>query len=130
MQKPGIPADEDARIDALRSYAILDTPLAPSFDRLTRLAAHLFDVPVALVSLIDSERQWIKSKVGIDVCETSRDVSLCAHAILNSTLFVVPDAAADQGLPTIPLWLASSISGSMPVHRCAAARVATWERSA
>src|SRR3954452_8284190 len=95
MQKPGIPADEDARIDALRSYAILDTPPAPSFDRLTRLAAHLFDVPVALVSLIDSERQWFKSKVGVDVCETSRDVSLCAHAILNNTLFVVPDAAAD-----------------------------------
>ena len=96
MEKPGIPADEDARIEALRSYAILDTPPAPSFDRLTRLAAHLFDVPIALVSLIDSERQWFKSKVGIDVCETSRDVSLCAHAILNSTLFVVPDAAADS----------------------------------
>ena len=95
MQKPGIPADEDARIQALRSYAILDTPPAPSFDRLTRLAAHLFDVPIALVSLIDSERQWIKSRVGVDVCETSRDVSLCAYAILNSTLFVVPDAAAD-----------------------------------
>jgi PAS domain S-box-containing protein len=95
MQKPGIPVDEDARIEALRSYAILDTPPAPSFDRLTRLAAHLFDVPVALVSLIDSERQWFKSRVGIDVCETSREVSLCAHAILNNTLFVVPDAAAD-----------------------------------
>jgi GAF domain-containing protein len=71
MQKPGIPADEDARIDALRSYAILDTPPAPSFDRLTCLAAHLFDIPVALVSLIDSERQWFKSRFGIDVCETS-----------------------------------------------------------
>ena len=86
MQEPAVPEDEAARLKELRSLNILDTPPEERFDRLTRLAARLFDVPVALVSLVDENRQWFKSCVGLDATETSRAVSFCGHAILGSEL--------------------------------------------
>jgi GAF domain-containing protein len=95
MAKPPIPADEEVRLACLRSYAILDTQPESGFDDLAALAAHLFGVPMAFVSLVDSERQWFKAKVGLDVCETSRDVAFCAHAIVQDAPLVVPDALRD-----------------------------------
>ena len=103
MQSPDFPPDEAFRLRTLTSLSILDTPAEERFDRLTRLAQRLFNVPIALVSLIDSNRQWFKSCQGLDVRETPRDVSFCAHAILGNDLLVVPDAAADARFADNPL---------------------------
>ena len=92
---PAIPDDEVARLDALRTLQILDTTPEERFDRLTRLAKRLFNVPVALVSLTDSNRQWFKSAAGIANGQMPRDTSFCAHAILGKGIFIVPDALND-----------------------------------
>ena len=103
MQAPEIPGDEELRLHALREYDILDTPPDPSLDHVTRLAASILRVPISLVSLIDSDRQWFKSKFGLLADETGRDVSFCGHAILQDGVFVVPDAAADPRFAGNPL---------------------------
>src|SRR5438067_12020005 len=72
---------EQERVKALHTLGVLDTPAEDRFDRFTRLAAAAFGVPIALVSLIDSERQWFKSRVGLDLCETPRSLAFCSHAI-------------------------------------------------
>ncbi len=87
---------EAARLEALKDYRILDTDAEQSYDDITFLAAQLCDVPIALISLVDADRQWFKSKVGLDVSETSRDVSFCAHAILGDHTLVVKDAREDE----------------------------------
>ena len=90
------PSDESARLRTLRSYEILDTIAEPSFDRVTALVARILEVPIALVSLVDAERQWFKSCIGLgDLRETGRDVAFCAHAIHANDVFVIPDATAD-----------------------------------
>jgi diguanylate cyclase (GGDEF)-like protein len=103
MLAPPIPADEASRIRTLRSLGLLDTAAEERFDRLTRLARRLFDVPVALVSLVDVDRQWFKSTAGLDATQTSREVSFCGHAILSDELFLVPDAARDPRFADNPL---------------------------
>lgn len=103
MLIPTKPADETARLATLRSLNILDTSPEERFDRLTRLAKRLFGVPIALVSLIDAERQWFKSCIGLPMTETSRDISFCGHAILGSGVFVIPDARADERFSDNPL---------------------------
>ncbi|MCW0233815.1 MAG: GAF domain-containing sensor histidine kinase [Ferrovibrio sp.] len=87
-----LPAHENQRLAALRDYSILDTAADERFDRITELAADLFDVPIALVTLVDSERQWFKSSHGLPVRETPRDIAFCAHAILDDAPFVVENA--------------------------------------
>src|SRR6476646_6064250 len=94
--------NEKARIEALHKYRIRDTDPEKAFDDLTILAAHICQTPVALISLIDSERQWFKSRVGIDVTETPREVSFCAVAIQQPNLFIVPDATKDPRFSTNP----------------------------
>jgi anti-sigma regulatory factor (Ser/Thr protein kinase) len=84
--------DESARLAALRKYRILDTDPERAFDDLTLLASHICETPIALITLIDADRQWFKSKVGLTIAETSRSVSFCTHAIKHHELFVVPDA--------------------------------------
>jgi len=95
MQAPSFPENENERMAALHSARILDTPHEELFDRITRLVAHTLDVPIALISLIDGERQWFKSKIGIDATETPRDVSFCGHALLGSEEFIIQDAKED-----------------------------------
>lgn len=93
---------EEGRIRALRRTRLLDTPPEERFDKLTRLAAALFGTPVALISLIDESRQWFKSRVGVDVAETPRELAFCAHAIQTPNLMVVNDALADNRFATNP----------------------------
>ncbi|MBC8001920.1 MAG: response regulator, partial [Opitutaceae bacterium] len=94
---------ESARLDRLHRLQILDTPPEEAFDDLTRLASWICEAPIALVTLVDEHRQWFKSKVGIDVSETPREWSFCAHAIQGAHEFVVEDAAADVRFRTNPL---------------------------
>ncbi|MCA8283304.1 sensor domain-containing diguanylate cyclase [Burkholderia cepacia] len=103
MQIAPKPADEAARLDTLHSLSILDTPPEERFDRLTRLARRLFDVPIALVSLVDDDRQWFKSHAGLDVTQTSRDVSFCSHALLAGNTMVIQDALNDDRFHDNPL---------------------------
>jgi phosphoribosyl 1,2-cyclic phosphodiesterase/CheY-like chemotaxis protein len=97
------PPDEAARLDTLRALGLLDTAPDPRFDRITQLAAEAFQVPIAIVSLVDEDRQWFKACVGLDASETSREVAFCAHAILERDILVVPDAHADARFADNPL---------------------------
>ena len=103
MQPPAQPTDEHQRLSTLRAYNILDTLPEERFDRLTRLARRLFDVPIALVSLVDMNRQWFKSCQGLEVQEMPRDVSFCGHAILADDIMEVPDAQNDSRFHDNPL---------------------------
>lgn len=95
--------DEQQRLDELRSYDILDTPAEPHFDEITQLIAAQLDVPIALISLVDQDRQWFKSKVGIQVAETSRDLAFCAHALHHADILMIEDTHADPDFADNPL---------------------------
>src|SRR4051812_21015119 len=103
MKLPPIPNDELERLAALRRYDILDTLPEQVYDDLTSLAARLCGTPIALVSLVDAERQWFKSRFGLEPVETDRAYSFCAHAIVTGEMFVVPDARQDDRFSGNPL---------------------------
>lgn len=99
-----IPPNEAERLSELQSYEILDTPSEQVFDDITFLASQIYDTPVALMSLVDTDRQWFKSSVGLAVPETHRDLAFCAHAIWDPTdVMVVEDAAYDPRFANNPL---------------------------
>lgn len=103
MTSAPLPPDEVARLAELRQRNILDTPPEECFDRVTRLASEHFHVPIALISLIDETRQWFKSRVGFEACETGRDISFCGHAIMLEKPLVILDARADPRFADNPL---------------------------
>jgi diguanylate cyclase (GGDEF)-like protein len=88
---------------SLHSLRILDTQPEERFDRITRMAQRMFDVEICLVSLVDANRQWFKSKQGLEACETSRDISFCGHAILDDDIFIVEDSLTDPRFADNPL---------------------------
>lgn len=103
MQAAPFPSSESSRIATLRLLNILDTQPEERFDRLTRMAKKLFSVPIAQVTLVDSERQWFKSSAGVEASETPREFSFCAHAILSEDILLVPDTRDDKRFSNNPL---------------------------
>ncbi|MGB5267671.1 MAG: GAF domain-containing protein, partial [Polyangiales bacterium] len=103
MKAPRIPENEAERLRALESYRVMDTPPESSFDDLTTLVARILDGPIALVSLVDADRQWFKSRYGLDAPETPRDISFCGHVVAEQELLVVPDAFEDSRFHDNPL---------------------------
>lgn len=103
MGAPLLPTEE-VRLAELEAYAVLDTDPEPIYDDIAFIASQICDTPIALISLLDKTRQWFKSRVGLDVTETPRDLAFCAHAIWEPTeLMVVPDATRDDRFSSNPL---------------------------
>ncbi|WP_249978700.1 ATP-binding protein [Vreelandella olivaria] len=103
MQAADLPDNEAQRLMALHALQVLDTPIDDAFERITQLAQALFDVPIALVSLVDHERQWFKSHSGLEICETSREVSFCAHAIAHDAPLIIENTLNDERFADNPL---------------------------
>ena len=103
MSAPKMSTDDAPRVRALQKYAILDSEPEQAFDDLTFLASYVCKTPIALISLIDEDRQWFKAKVGISAIETSRDIAFCSTAIQQADVLVVPDAMKDERFCTNPL---------------------------
>lgn len=101
--KASTPQHESDRINALQRYQILDTPAEKNFDELIYLASQICEAPIALISLIDTKRQWFKAKQGLDICETHRDYAFCAQAILDEEILIIPDATQDDRFKENPL---------------------------
>lgn len=102
-----IPDNDEERLKVLAEYHVLDTPPEQEFDRLTNLAAKFFDVPIVLISLVDRDRQFFKARVGLDICQTDRDISICTHAIVQDDVFFVPDASQDPRFASNPVVIGS-----------------------
>jgi len=117
-----IPHDEPQRLAALQRYCVLDTLPEPAFDRLTHVLRHVLDVPTVLVSLIDADRQWFKSRIGLDASETPRDISFCGHAVYLREVLVVPDARLDARFADNPL-----VTGALGLRFYAGAPLITAE---
>lgn len=103
MIKPPTPAREKERLALLHEMLLLDTPPERRLDRIVEFASTEFAVPICLISLVDSERQWFKARVGLSACETPRDISFCGHALDSDDILQVPDALLDERFHDNPL---------------------------
>jgi diguanylate cyclase (GGDEF)-like protein len=101
-----VPADEALRLRDLQRHQLLDRPGDHHFDRIVKLASAIFEVPIALISLVDKDRQWFLSREGLKVSETPREVAFCAHTIATDDVLVVPDASRDERFSSNPLVVA------------------------
>ncbi|MGX5175091.1 GAF domain-containing protein [Aliikangiella sp. IMCC44653] len=128
MKEPQLPICEPLRLSTLHSLKILDTMPEEKFDRITRMAQRIYDVPFALISLVDEERQWFKSNVGLGATETPRSVSFCGHAILDKEVFVVEDTLTNPDFADNPLVTDEPkirFYAGCPLHTLNGARIGT-----
>ncbi|MFZ9934733.1 MAG: GAF domain-containing protein, partial [Arenimonas sp.] len=128
MKTPELPSNETERLRALQALMVLDTPTETRFDRITRVAQRHFNVPITLVSLVDEGRQWFKSCQGLDVTETSRDISFCGHAILSDEALIINDTTKNPFFVDNPLVTGSPyirFYAGMPLHAPGGERVGT-----
>lgn len=128
MLEPIQPPDESERLAALCSLHTLDTPPDERFDRITRIAQRLFDAPIALVTLVDADRQWFKSRMGLDATQTPRDISFCGHAILQSEPFIINDTLKDERFADNPLvtgYPHARFYAGVPIHEARGWRMGT-----
>jgi two-component system, sensor histidine kinase and response regulator len=129
MKPAEFPANENERLDDLLALQILDTPEEERFDRITRLASDMLGFPMVLVSLIDSQRQWFKSRHGLDLTETPRDISFCAHAIHSDEVFVVENTLDDPRFLDNPLVIGDfhlRFYAGVPLHGLKGHRIGTF----
>ena len=103
MKAPAVPDNETDRVRELDKSGIVYSPAEDRFDRITRLACRIFNVPIALVSIVDADKQWFKSRQGVTSAETPRDISFCGHAILQERTFIIPDALEDPDFADNPM---------------------------
>lgn len=128
MLKPPVPLDETMRLRSLNSLRVLDTQPEERFDRITRMGCHLFGVDTCLMSLVDADRQWFKSRQGLDACETGREISFCGHAILAERVFIISDATQDPRFADNPLVLGDPqirFYAGCPIHGPGGQRIGT-----
>ncbi len=128
MLKPPVPVDETARLFGLHSLRILDSVPEERYDRITRIARRLFGVRICLFSLVDTDRQWFKSRQGLEACETGREESFCGHAILDDRILVVQDTRQDSRFADNPLVLHDPyirFYAGCPIHAPTGHRVGT-----
>ncbi|WP_217539245.1 ATP-binding protein [Vibrio metschnikovii] len=128
MQVPPLPEEESERQKTLDKTGLLNSGSEARFDRITRLAQQIFSVPIALISLVDRERQWFKSRQGLDAQQTPREISFCGHAILNSEIFVIENALVDQRFCDNPLVMGAPdirFYAGAPLHSTKGYRIGT-----
>ena len=123
MKQAPIPHDDAERLQELSRYDILDTLPEKEYDDLVAVASHICGTPIALVSLIDAERQWFKAKVGLDAEETPRDISFCGHAVADREMLVVPDASQDDRFADNPF-----VTGDVGIQFYAASPLVTQNK--
>lgn len=128
MQVPHLPEEESERQKTLDKTGLLNSGSEARFDRITRLAQQIFSVPIALISLVDRDRQWFKSRQGLDAQQTPREISFCGHAILNSEIFVIENALVDQRFCDNPLVMGAPdirFYAGAPLHSTKGYRIGT-----